>query len=170
MINDKNISKYGKKWVDRGVINFVIKDTKAGTWKVLFTKDTGTYLGDIMVQAVPITGFLQINKADAKYSDGKLHVIWEAKGVQDDYCKVDIYARNGNKDVLIYAGNTIDDGIHTVDMVDIDTAKIAGNTYDIVIRITDIDATASKPQQIKATYITDEFIVKNVEIPKLNKR
>lgn len=167
LINDKNIDKYGKRWVDKGVTNFVIRDTKAGLWKVLFTKDTGTYLGDVMVQAVPITGFLQINKADAKYTDGKLHVIWEAKGIADDFCRVQIFARNGDKDVLIYAGNTLDDGIHTVDMVEIDSTKIAGNTYDIVIRITDIDVTASKPQKIKASYVTDEFIVKNVEIPKI---
>lgn len=167
LINDKNIDKYGKRWVDKGVTNFVIRDTKAGLWKVLFTKDTGTYLGDVIVQAVPITGFLQINKADAKYTDGKLHVIWEAKGIADDFCRVQIFARNGDKDVLIYAGNTLDDGIHTVDMVEIDSTKIAGNIYDIVIRITDIDVTASKPQKIKASYVTDEFIVKNVEIPKI---
>lgn len=166
LINDSNIEKYGKKWIaDDGTINFVIKNTIAGDWKVLFTKNIGNYLGNIKIEAVPITGFLQIIDASAVYSDGKLRVIWNAGGVTDDNCKVQIFAKNGNKDILMYSANTIDDGIHTVDMVDIDAKKIAGATYDIYLKITDIDVSPTEPKSITATYITDTKTIENIEIP-----
>ena len=65
----------------------------------------------------------------------------------------------------MYSANSIDDGIHTVDMASIDTTKIAGNTYDIVIRVTDIDVSANKPHSIVAQYLSDTVTIENVEIP-----
>lgn len=168
LVNDSNINSYGKKWINKRVINYVLKNPKAGNWTVLFTKDVGTYLGDVTIQAAPMTGFLQIKKAAAKYTEGTLKCIWQATGIADDNCIVQIYARNGNNDILLYSGNTIDDDIRTVDMVDIDTAKIAGNIYDIVMKITDIDVSASEPKKITYKFITDEYIIENIEIPKRN--
>ena len=168
LVNDSNINSYGKKWINKRVINYVLKNPKTGNWTVLFTKDVGTYLGDVTIQAAPMTGFLQIKKAAAKYTEGTLKCIWQATGVADDNCIVQIYARNGNNDILLYSGNTIDDDIRTVDMVDIDTAKIAGNIYDIVIKVTDIDVSASEPKKTTYKFITDEYVIENVEIPKKN--
>lgn len=165
LVNGSNIDSYGKTWINKKVINYVLKNPKAGNWTVLFTKDVGTFLGDVTIQAAPMTGFLQIKKAAAKYTNGTLKCVWQATGVPDDNCKVQIYARNGNNDILLYSGNTIDDDIRTVDMVDIDTTKIAGNIYDIVIKVTDIDVTVSAPKKISYQFITDEFIVENVEVP-----
>ena len=165
LINESNIDGYGRKWINKKVINYVLKNPKVGNWKVMFTKNIGDYLGDVTIQAAPMTGFLQIKKAAAKYTEGMLKVIWQATGIVDDNCIVQIYARNGDTDILLYAGNTIDDNVHTVDMVDIDTAKIAGNIYDIVIKVQDIDVSAGTPKKVTYKFITDEYIVPNVEIP-----
>lgn len=167
LINESNIDGYGKKWVDKKVINYVLKNPKVGNWTVYFTKNIGDYLGDVTIQAAPMSGFLQIKKAAAKYTEGQLKVIWEATGVKDDYCKVQIYARNGSNDILLYSGNTLDDNVRTVDMVDIDAAKIAGNIYDIIIKVTDVDVSAGTPKKYTYQFITDEYTIKNVEVPNL---
>lgn len=170
LINKDNIDKYGKLWVDEatGMVNIVIKNTIAGKYDIVFTKNVGTYLGDVTINAIPVTGFIELEAADAVYTNGKLEVIWNAVGVVDDNCLVEVYAVNGNKKVLLYSANSIDDGIHTVDMTSINVAKIAGNTYDIIIKVTDIDVTANKPYKISAKYLSDSVTIKNIEIPSFN--
>lgn len=169
LINEDNISNYGKIWVDEsnGLVNIVLRNTIAGKYEVVFIKEVGTYLGDVTIEAIPITGFLQLTAADAVYTDGKLEVIWNAVGVSDDNCIVEIYAINGSKKVLIYSANSLDDGIHTVDMASINVGKIGGNTYDILICVTDIDLTAATPKQISARYLTDTVTIENVDIPEI---
>lgn len=169
LINSENIDKYGKLWVDEatGIVNIVLRNTQAGTYDIVFTKSVGTYLGDVTINAIPITGFIELAAADAVYTNGKLEVIWNAIGVVDDNCLVEVYAVNGKKKVLLYSANSLDDGIHTVDMASINVSKIAGNTYDIIIRVTDIDISANKPYTISAKYLSDSITIPNVEIPQI---
>ena len=169
LINEENIDKYGKLWIDEttGVVNIVLKNTVPGYYKVVFTKEAGTYLGDVSIKAIPITGFLQIKDASAVYSNGRLEVIWNVEGIYDDNVVVEVYAINGKKPVLLYSANSVDDGIHSIDMASINVSKIAGNTYDIVVRVTDIDITASAPYTITKYHLTDTITIENVEIPRL---
>ena len=167
LITAENISNYGRMWIDEATdeINIILRNTATGDYDVVFTKEIGTYLGDVKIKAIPITGLIELANASAVYTNGRLEVIWNAIGVPDDNVIVEVYAKNGNKTVLLYSANSIDDGVHTVDMASIPVSKIKGNTYDIIVRVTDIDVSASKPKTITATYLSDTKTFKNVEIP-----
>jgi len=166
LITPENAEKYGRYWVDKGIVNFAVKNGSQGDWTFLVTKNKGDKLGEIGANITPISGFINIQKFSVKANPGKLLAIWKADGVKDDELSVEIFAKKGENQALLYSSNSVDSALHLIDKAEISTAKIAKGTYDIVIKIQDIDAgkDPSGKKIITAKHITDTYTIKNVDI------
>ena len=166
LINKDNISKYGRYWINGNVINFAIRNGGAGTWKFMATKSRYVKLGEIGANVMPLTGFITLEKAAVQPIDGSLLALWKATGVKDDNLIVEIVAKRGNNEILLYSANSLDDNIHLLDKAQISTAKIPKGTYDIIVRAQDIDlGTSSNGEKvIVSKTIRDEKVIENIEI------
>lgn len=165
LITVENIDKYGRFWMNGNIFNFVVKNGVAGKWAFLVTKRASEKLGEIGANAQPLTGFITLQKAAVQPEKGKLVVMWKAVGVKDDNLAVEVIAKNGDKETLLYGANSADDGIHLLDSAEISTAKLTKGKYDIIVRVYDIDTMTSGGKKIiTAKTIKDEKIIKDVEI------
>lgn len=165
LITVENIDKYGRFWMNGNIFNFVVKNGVAGKWAFLVTKRASEKLGEIGANAQPLTGFITLQKAAVQPEKGKLVVMWKAVGVKDDNLAVEVIAKNGDKETLLYGANSADDGIHLLDSAEISTAKLTKGKYDIIVRVYDIDTMTSGGKKIiTAKTIKDEKIIKEVEI------
>ena len=155
LITVENIDKYGRFWMNGNIFNFVVKNGVAGKWAFLVTRASDA--GEIGANAQPLTGFITLQKAAVQPEKGKLVVMWKAVGVKDDNLAVEVIAKNGDKETLLYGANSADDGIHLLDSAEISTAKLTKGKYDIFVRVYDIDTMTSGGKKIiTAKTIKDE--------------
>lgn len=166
LITPENADKYGRYWIDKGIINFAIQNGTTGQWTFLATKKVENKLGEIGANVTPLTGFIDIQKFSVKPQEGKLLAIWKIDGVKDDDLLVEIFAEKNGNQTLIYSANSADTALHLIDKAEISTSKLEKGTYDIVLKVTDIDT--KKDENGKKTItnktISDFYTLYNVDL------
>lgn len=167
LITPENASQNGRYWVDKGIINYAIKSGAAGKWKFVVTKNKTEKLGEIGATVSPGTGFIKIDKVSVQPREGKLLAIWKVSGVKDEELAIEVFAKRGNSEFLIYSANSADAKVYLLDKAEISTQKLEKGTYDIIIKVQDIDAAVDKKtgnKIITAKSISDIYEIKNVDI------
>lgn len=165
LINQDNISRYGRFWLEGNILNYAIKNAAAGTWAFCVTKSESQSLGDIGANLVPLTGFITIDKISIDYVGDDLYAIWKISGVKDECYGITINAKNANgSNILVYSGST-SDGLHLIDTVKLSTAKLPSGTYDFEIVVQDWDASAvNGVQRITSKSMTHTVTLEGIEI------
>lgn len=166
MITQENISKYGRFWIEGNILNFAIKNAKAGTWQFLVTKTENQNLGDISANVLPLTGFISVDKAQIDYVGDDLYAIWSIGGVRDPNYSMTIKAKRADgTDVLVYSGNSMDDGIQLIDTIKLSTTKLPAGEYDFVIEVQDWDTkTVNGKQQVTSKSMSHKYTIEGVVI------
>lgn len=166
IISQENIGKHGRFWIEKNIINFAIKNGKAGQWKFLVTKSESQNLGDISANVLPLSGFITVEKADVNYVGDDLYAIWKITGVKDEEFSIKINAKNANgSDILVYSSSTMDEDIHLVDTVKLSTSKLPAGEYDFVISVEDWDCkTTSGKKQLTGKGMTDSATLTGIVV------
>lgn len=166
IISQENIAKHGRFWIEKNIINFAIKNGKAGTWKFLVTKSENQNLGDISANVLPLSGFITIDKADVNYVGDDLYAIWKITGVKDEEFSIKINAKNANgSDILVYSSSTVDEDIHLVDTVKLSTSKLPAGEYDFILTVEDWDCkTSNGKKQLTGKGMTTTTTISGIEI------
>lgn len=166
IISQENIGKYGRYWLEKNIINFAIKNGKAGQWKFLVTKTENQNLGDISANVLPLSGFITVEKADVNYVGDDLHAIWKISGVKDEEFSIKINAKNANgSDILVYSASTLEDDVHLIDTVKLSTTKLPAGEYDFVITVEDWDCkTVNGKKQLTGKGMTDSATLTGIVI------
>lgn len=167
LVTPENASQSGRYWVDKGIVNYAIKAGSAGKWKFVVTKNKTEKLGEIGATVSPGTGFIKIDKVSVQPRENKLLAIWKVSGVKDEELAIEIFAKRGNSEFLIYSANSADSKIYLLDKAEISTQKLEKGTYDIIIKVQDIDISVDKKtgnKIITSKSISDIYEIKNVDI------
>ena len=133
LINKDNISKYGRYWINGNVINFAIRNGGAVLSLWLLTRYVSLEIG---ANVMPLTGFITLEAMNVQPID-EVYLFFEGYWSKDDNLIVEIVAKRGNNEILLYSANSLDDNIHLLDKAEISTAKIPKGTYDNIVRAQD---------------------------------
>lgn len=137
-ISEKNISQFGRYWIDENIINFAIKNPEVGEWNMKFEKSGD--LGEIEMNVMGLNGFITINKFGANLIDkNHLEMIWNIGGIPDDGLELDVYLQNDKFSTLIYHGSSKTEELHIVDKRTVDISNIPKGKYNIYVKAKDID-------------------------------
>ena len=132
----------------------------------MVTKTESQNLGDISANVLPLTGFISIDKADVNYVGNDLIAIWSIGGVKDSDYSITINAVNAaGSNILVYSGNSLDDGIQLIDTIKLSTSKLPAGEYDFVIKVQDWDTkTVSGVKQVTSKSMSHTMTVYGVVI------
>lgn len=156
IISEENIKEFGRMWIDGAIINFAIEKPVAGEWTLKADKEIGFNLGETKFMLMKLTGYITVERFGInKLDDGMLDLIWTIGGVEDENYEISISFVSDKFVSKVYSASSKTKDLKLTDHVEINGKSIPKGTYDIIIKVQDLDIYTSE-EAAKMTEVNEK--------------
>ena len=156
IISSETIGDYGRMWIDGNIINFAISEPETGEWTLRADKDIGYYLGETNFMLMELTGFITVNKFGVQnLGDGLLDFVWSIGGVEDSNYEIEISLSSEKFSTKVFSATSKLQDLKLVDHTTFNAKSLPRGTYDIIVKVKDLDIYTEDDSEVLGTEIPE---------------